>query len=76
MVIPKDRELKAALLKYLAGCPGHRAHAPQCCTALEPFFPDLTVDEVTQRYRASVSKWANSFSWNTARRRPLHRRCG
>lgn len=63
MVIPKDRELKAALLKYLAGCPGHRAHAQQCYTDLEPFFPDLTVDEVTQRYQASVSKWANSVQF-------------
>lgn len=63
MVIPNDREIKRALLGYLAGCPGNRAHAQECYAALEPLFPGLSNDEVTLRYRTSVSKWANSVQF-------------
>ncbi|CAN7165558.1 winged helix-turn-helix domain-containing protein [Microbacterium foliorum] len=63
MVIPNDRAIKAELLKYLAQRPGYRAHAQKCYAALEPLFPDLTNEEITDRYQTSVSKWANSVQF-------------
>lgn len=63
MVIPSDRAIQTELLKYLAGCPEYRAHAQKCYAELEPLFPDLTHEEVVERYQASVSKWANSVQF-------------
>jgi hypothetical protein len=63
MVIPNDRAIKAELLKYLVRRPGYRAHAQQCYAALEPLFPDLTHEEISERYQTSVSKWANSVQF-------------
>ncbi|UXW85684.1 winged helix-turn-helix domain-containing protein [Microbacterium azadirachtae] len=63
MVIPSDRAIQAELLKYLSGCLGYRAHAQKCYAELETLFPELTREEVTERYQASVSKWANSVQF-------------
>ena len=63
MGIPHDHDIQQQLVRYLAGRPGHRAHAQECYSALEPLFPDLTHDETTLRYQTSVSKWANAVQF-------------
>lgn len=63
MVIPHDHDIQQQLVLYLAGCAGHRAHAQACYSALEPLYPELTHDETTLRYQASVSKWANAVQF-------------
>lgn len=59
MVLPHDDELQDALVDYLFQSPDYRAHAQECYSALEERFPQLSPEEVNERYRSSVSKWAN-----------------
>lgn len=59
MAIPHDEDIQDALIDYLFHSVGHRAHAQVCYAALQDRFPDLTPEEVSEKYRSSVSKWAN-----------------
>ncbi|WP_194763013.1 winged helix-turn-helix domain-containing protein [Microbacterium sp. UFMG61] len=59
MAIPHDKEIQEALLHHLARSNDHRSHAQECYEALALLFPELTIEEKKDRYRSSISKWAN-----------------
>ena len=59
MSIPDDDTIQRELLSLIAGSPERRVLAAAAYEQLAQLHPELTHEERTQRYRNSVSKWAN-----------------
>ena len=59
MAIPDDDTIQRELLKLIASQPEKRLLASAAYEKLAQLHPELTHEERTQRYRNSVSKWAN-----------------
>lgn len=58
-MIPHDERIQRALLAYLFSRPCARASAKACYDELADGFPELTFEEVSERYQNARSKWAN-----------------
>ena len=59
MSIPDDDTIQRELLVLIASRPERRVLASAAYDELAYLHPELTSEELTQRYRNSVSKWAN-----------------
>jgi predicted HNH restriction endonuclease len=59
MAIPDDNIIQQELLALIAAKPNKRVHASTAYDELAPLHPELTHQELTERYQNSVSKWAN-----------------
>lgn len=59
MAIPDDNIIQQELLALIAAKPNKRVHASNAYDELAPLHPELTHQELTERYQNSVSKWAN-----------------
>jgi len=63
MTIPHDNAIKKELLFLLASSPGGRLQVQKIYEKLARLHPELTEQEKYDRYRNSLSKWANSVQF-------------
>ena len=59
MSIPHDDDIESELLMLLARAPNGTMYCNYVYEELAKFFPELTPCEINERYRHSLSKWAN-----------------
>ncbi|NQU11202.1 hypothetical protein HQ590_10455 [bacterium] len=59
MSIPCEHEIESELLNLLARSPSGTMDCQSVHEELARLFPELTPREVSERYRHSLSKWAN-----------------